>query len=48
MHEQNPHMALKKYQEFVSQTEFVREAIESSAGALDAEIDRQIDAARGG
>lgn len=27
---------------------FVRESIEASAAALDAEIDRQIDAARGG
>jgi hypothetical protein len=46
--ERSPHMALKKYQEFVSQTEFIRESIEASAAALDAELDRQIDAARGG
>ena len=46
--ERNPHMALRKYQEFVSKTEFVRESIEAAAGALDAEIDRQIDAGRGG
>jgi len=46
--ESNPHVALRKYQQFVARSEFVREAIEASAGALDAEIDRQIDAARGG
>jgi hypothetical protein len=48
VHGRDPHAALRKYQEFVSQTQFVREAIEASAAALDAEIDRQIDAAREG
>jgi uncharacterized protein YutE (UPF0331/DUF86 family) len=42
------HVALKKYQHFVNQTTFVREAIEASAVALDQEIERQIDAHREG
>jgi hypothetical protein len=39
-------LALKKYQDFVNQTIFVREAIGASAAALDREIDRQIDSQR--
>jgi hypothetical protein len=38
-------MALRKYQDFASQTASVREAIEASASALDREIERQVDAA---
>jgi len=40
------HAALKKYQDFVTQTMFVREAIGASAAALDQEIERQVDANR--
>ena len=46
--ERDPHAALRKYQEFVNQTQSVREAVEASVASLDAEIDRQIDAAREG
>jgi len=41
--EDNLHLALKKYQNFVNQTAFAREAIEASAAALDREIERQVD-----
>ncbi len=41
--EDDLHMALKKHQDFMNQTTFVREAIEASAAALDQEIQRQID-----
>jgi hypothetical protein len=44
--ERDLHLALKKYQDFVNQTIFVREAIGASAAALDREIDRQIDSQR--
>ena len=44
--EDNLHLALKRYQDFVNQTAFVREAIEASAAALDQEIERQTDAYR--
>lgn len=41
------HEILSKYCNFVKQTESVRTNIWNSVGALEAEIDRQIDAARG-
>ncbi len=37
--EKNPHVALKKYCDFMSQTEDLRERINASAGALDQHLD---------
>lgn len=45
--ESNPHVALKKYCEFMSQTEDLRALISESASELDAHIQHLIDAARG-
>jgi hypothetical protein len=45
--ETNPHVALKKYFEFITQTEELRELISEHASQLDAEIQAQIDRIRG-
>jgi hypothetical protein len=45
--ETDPHAALRKYSEFMKQTETIRSQIEESAAALDAHIQQQIDVARG-
>ncbi|MDF3086378.1 hypothetical protein [Burkholderia sola] len=41
--ERNPHAALKKYCEFMKQTEALRAAIETSANQLDAHIQNMVD-----
>jgi len=46
-HEPNPYKALNQYRSFIDQTAEFRGWLEDSAAALDAEIERQIDAARG-
>ncbi len=46
--ETNPHAALKKYRDFMIQSQPFRDQIEETAAGLDAEIDRQIDMVRGG
>ncbi len=45
--EPNPYKALNLYRSFIDQTAEFRGCLEDSAAALDAEIERQIDAARG-
>lgn len=45
--EKNPHVALKKYCEFMSQTEDLRTLISESARQLDAHIQQLVDQARG-
>jgi hypothetical protein len=45
--ESNRHLALKKYCEFMAQTEDLRGLIHQSASGLDAHIQQQIDEARG-
>jgi hypothetical protein len=45
--ERNRHRALKKYCDFMAQTQEIRERIESHAASLDAHIQQQIDIARG-
>lgn len=45
--EKNPHVALKKYCEFMMQTEDIRALLNESASQLDAHIQLQIDLARG-
>jgi hypothetical protein len=45
--EPNPHKALNQYRSFIDQTQQFRGWLEDGAAALDAEIERQIDAARG-
>jgi hypothetical protein len=45
--ENDEHKALTMYRSFMDQTESIRELIDESALQLDAEIDRQIDMARG-
>lgn len=44
--EKDPHMALKKYCDFMKQTEDVRGIVEESAAQLDAHIESQIDRMR--
>jgi hypothetical protein len=44
--EKNEHTSLKKYHEFIQRTEGFRRALSESVAAFDAEVDRQIDAAR--
>ena len=44
--EKDEHKLLKKYHDFMQRTEDFREALSSSVAAFDAEVDRQIDAAR--
>lgn len=46
--EKSPHAALKKYYEFMRQTEVVREAIREFAGSLDAELEARAEARREG
>lgn len=46
--EQSPHAALKKYADFMRQTEVVREAIREFSGSLDAELEARAEAAREG
>jgi hypothetical protein len=41
--ERNPHVALKKYCEFIKQTEALRAAIDTSANQLDAHIQNMVD-----
>ena len=43
----NPHVVLSNYQSFMAATADIREALEASAAAAEAEIDRLIDSARG-
>ena len=43
----NPHLALESYQSFVTQTGPLRAALEQSAGAAEAEIERAMDERRG-
>ena len=45
--ESDKHLALKKYSDFVRQTEYLRCSIEDFAGELDVYIEHQIDLARG-
>jgi hypothetical protein len=45
--EKNPHAALKKYCDFLSQTQQLREQIDEAARGLDEYIQRRIDEARG-
>lgn len=45
--ENNPHLALKKYGDFMRQTELLRQLINDGAAELDAELERQADSARG-
>lgn len=45
--EENPHLALKKYCQFMSQTLGLRTLISESASQLDAHIQQMVDAARG-
>ena len=44
--ESDLHVALRKYTEFMSQTEGLRDRIDRSAGLLDAHIEQQIERAR--
>jgi hypothetical protein len=46
--EKSRHSALKKYSEFIQQTEKLREQIEEAAGQLEAELESRAEAARGG
>jgi len=43
----NPHAALKYYNSFMNETENLRETLQRSAAAAEAEIDRLVDEARG-
>jgi hypothetical protein len=45
--ETNPHLALKKYRDFMSQTEDIRALVAESAAQLEAYIQHEIDVARG-
>lgn len=45
--EQNPHKALKRYYDFIKQTEDICSLLNESAAQLDAYINQQIDMARG-
>jgi hypothetical protein len=45
--ERNQHLALKKYCDFMNQSQDIRERIEAFAAGLDADIQLQIDIARG-
>jgi hypothetical protein len=45
--EKNKHVALKKYCEFMKQSEGLRQNLETSAGQLDAHVENQMEAARG-
>ena len=47
VHEKNPHKALKRYCDFMHQTEDIRSMISESAAQLDSWIQQQIDIARG-
>ncbi|CAH0439963.1 hypothetical protein [Ralstonia pseudosolanacearum] len=44
--ERNPHVALKKYCEFMNQTEALRTAIDTTASQLDAHIENAVDSMR--
>lgn len=44
--EKNPHAALKKYSEFIKQTDSLRASIDESASQLDAHIQNMIDSCR--
>ncbi|MNF13258.1 hypothetical protein D3C80_2150270 [compost metagenome] len=45
--EKDPHAALKKYCDFLNQTEEIRSSISEAASQLDAHIQQLVDEARG-